>query len=128
MTATEKRQPDLGDRELDLMEVLWELGEGSVVDVQKRLQAGEIDLAYTTVQTMLNRLVDKGVVEREKEGRAYRYRATVRQPVVAGRSVRDLIRRFFDGSSEALARYLVRERLDSREMERLRSYLEEDES
>lgn len=128
MTATERRQPGLGERELDLMEVLWELGEGSVVDVQRRLQAGKIDLAYTTVQTMLNRLVDKGVVEREKEGRAYRYRATVGQPVVAGRSVRDLIRRFFDGSPEALARYLVRERLDPREMERLRSYLEEDES
>lgn len=126
MTSNPGRPPDLGRRELDHMEALWELGEGGVADVRRRLAAREIDLAYTTVQTILNRLVEKGAVEREKEGRAFRYRSRIPRPAVTGRSVRDLVARFFGGSAEDLARYLVRERLEPGEVERLRRYLEEE--
>lgn len=127
MSRAKRRRQELTGRELDLMEALWELGGGSVGAVRTRLEGRGIELAYTSVQTMLNRLVEKGAVEREKEGRAYRYRPAVRRPSVAGRSVGELISRFFGGSPEALARYLVRERLEGDEVESLRRFLDEGE-
>ena len=57
--------------ELELMDILWTLGEGTVQDVCDRL---ERTLAYTTVMTTLNLLATKkGLVAREKRGRAFVY-------------------------------------------------------
>ena len=58
--------------ELQIMQVLWEEGACTVSDVQPKLKG---DLAYTTVQTMLNVLLKKDKVTREPDGRAFRYRA-----------------------------------------------------
>ncbi|MEZ6053687.1 MAG: BlaI/MecI/CopY family transcriptional regulator [Planctomycetaceae bacterium] len=58
--------------ELELMDVLWRIGEGTVQDVCDVL---ERDLAYTTVMTTLNLLANKkGVLKRTKVGRAFVYR------------------------------------------------------
>jgi predicted transcriptional regulator len=64
----------LGELERTVMEVLWDRGEPCVVrDVVRALAAR--DLAYTTVMTVLDRLEKKGVVRRERDGRAWRYEA-----------------------------------------------------
>ena len=55
------------DRELDIMDVLWEHGPSTVADVRDRLP---VDLAYTTVLTILRTLEEKGHVGHESEGRA----------------------------------------------------------
>jgi predicted transcriptional regulator len=60
----------LGDRELDVMGVLWELRSGTVAEVRERLPA---ELAYTTVLTILRNLEEKGFVTHDVEGRAHRY-------------------------------------------------------
>lgn len=61
--------------ELELLNILWQIGEGTVQDVSKHLKR---DLAYTTVMTTLNLLaVRKKVLVREKRGRAYVYRPIV---------------------------------------------------
>jgi predicted transcriptional regulator len=65
----------LGELERAVMEVLWDRGEPSVVrDVVRALASR--DLAYTTVMTVLDRLEKKGVVRRERDGRAWRYEPT----------------------------------------------------
>jgi predicted transcriptional regulator len=65
----------LGELERTVMEVLWDRGEPCLVrDVARALAAR--DLAYTTVMTVLDRLEKKGVVRRERDGRAWRYEAT----------------------------------------------------
>ena len=61
--------------ELEIMTVLWETGPANVQSVQARLTAR--NLAYTTVQTMLNVLERKGKVKRRLKDRAYFY-----QPIV----------------------------------------------
>lgn len=77
----------LGDLERAVMDVLWDspvpaAGGVTVRDVAERLQDRE--LAYTTVMTVLDRLAGKGMVEREREGRAWRYRpAASREAYVA---------------------------------------------
>ncbi len=72
--------------ELELMDVLWRRGEGTVQDVCGDL---ERDLAYTTVMTTLNLLAGKkGVLERVKQGRAFVYQPLVSREEVS-RSVLD---------------------------------------
>lgn len=65
----------LGDLERSVMRVLWDSGEPMSVRQVHGVLATERDLAYTTVMTVLVRLVDKGMAERELDGRAWHYRA-----------------------------------------------------
>jgi BlaI family transcriptional regulator, penicillinase repressor len=90
--------------ELEIMQVLWEVGPSTVSEVQPRLKA---ELAYTTVQTMLNVLLRKGKVARVQEGRAFRYRPAVSRERATGNALSDLVRRMFGGSSEALLMAMV---------------------
>ncbi len=63
----------LGELERKVMERLWDESDPqSVRDVHHALSQ-ERELAYTTVMTVLDRLAKKGVVRRERDGRAYRY-------------------------------------------------------
>ena len=93
--------------ELRIMQVLWRLGPSQVQAVQQELDG---DLAYTTVQTMLNVLERKGRVTRRLRGRAYEYRAAVSEEKTLGTAVADLVDRMFGGSPEELVMSLVKSR------------------
>ena len=99
------------------MKVLWREGPSNVQTVHTKLQS---DLAFTTVQTVLNVLHQKGRVRRSLKGRAYEYRAAESKESVLGHAVRDLVRRMFGGSSEELVMSLVKTRqIDPATLERL---------
>jgi predicted transcriptional regulator len=98
------RKQTLTPLELEIMQVLWESGACTVSDVQPKLKA---ELAYTTVQTMLNVLLRKSKVKRVQEGRAYRYRAIVSRERATGSALSDMVKRVFGGSSEALLMAMV---------------------
>jgi predicted transcriptional regulator len=93
--------------ELKIMQVLWRLGPSPVQAVQQELEG---ELAYTTVQTMLNVLERKGRVTRRLCGRAYEYRAAVTEEKTLGTAVADLVDRMFGGSPEELVMSLVKSR------------------
>ena len=99
-----RKSPTLTPLELEIMQVLWQSGPCTVAEVQPKLQA---ELAYTTVQTMLNVLLRKKKVKRVQEGRAYRYRPAVSRERASGSALRDLVTRMFGGSSEALLMAMV---------------------
>jgi BlaI family transcriptional regulator, penicillinase repressor len=104
----EKRSKDtLTKLELQIMQVIWRLGASNVNAVQAGL---EQQLAYTTVQTMLNILHRKGKLKRKLKGRAYEYSASVTEANASGHAVRDLINRMFGGSSEELVMNLIKTR------------------
>ncbi|MER7457148.1 BlaI/MecI/CopY family transcriptional regulator [Micromonospora sp. NPDC126480] len=68
----------LGDLERAVMDVLWDSVPATSGGVTVREVADALagrELAYTTVMTVLDRLAGKGMVQREREGRAWRYRA-----------------------------------------------------
>lgn len=90
--------------ELEIMQVLWQAGPCTVAEVQPQLKG---ELAYTTVQTMLNVLLRKNKVKRVQEGRAYRYRPAVSRERATGNALSDLVKRMFGGSSEALLMAMV---------------------
>ena len=90
--------------ELEIMQVLWDAGPSTVADVQARLGS---DLAYTTVQTMLNVLLRKKKVRRVQIGRAFTYEAAVSRDGATGAALKDLVSRMFGGSSEAMLMALI---------------------
>ncbi|HEX3700250.1 MAG TPA: BlaI/MecI/CopY family transcriptional regulator [Phenylobacterium sp.] len=90
--------------ELEIMQVLWDAGPGTVGDVQGRLPS---ELAYTTVQTMLNVLLRKKKVRRVQLGRAFQYQPAVTREGATGAALDDLVARMFGGSAQALLMALV---------------------
>lgn len=104
MDMHRKENQTLTPLELQIMQVLWEAGASTVAEVQSRLQA---ELAYTTVQTMLNVLWRKHKVKRVPEGRAYRYEPVVTRERATSGALHDLVSRMFGGSSEALLMAMV---------------------
>ncbi len=94
----------LGERELDVMAVLWELGSGTVTEVLDHLG---VPLAYTTVLTVLRNLEAKEYVSREEEGRAHRYYPRVAQQAAQQNALSRLVTQLFGGSPEALIARLV---------------------
>jgi BlaI family penicillinase repressor len=109
-----------GELEADVMSVIWEKGQATVQDVLNVL-APRRNLAYTTVMTVMSRLAEKGVLLREKEGRAFVYRPAVPQDKAAGSLLRSLVRRLYDGATgKAIAHLLeMEENVDDAELERL---------
>jgi BlaI family penicillinase repressor len=111
--------------ELEIMKVLWETGAANVQTVQQRL---ERELAYTTVQTMLNILHRKGKVKRALKDRAYFYRPAVSRSQVVKQAVNDLVEHLFGGSVENLVMSLVETKhLTPEKMTRLNKLLKESE-
>lgn len=103
--------------ELDIMNVLWRLGTANVQAVQRALPR---ELAYTTVQTVLNILERKGKVKRAKRERAYFYAPKVSQNQVASHALTDLVKRLFGGSAENLVMSLLEARqLTPKDLDRL---------
>ena len=110
--------------ELQLMQVIWRRGASNVGEVQEGL---EQELAYTTVQTMLNILERKGKLKRQLEGRAYIYSATVTEAKASSHAVRDLIDRVFGGSSEELVMSLIKSKqIDAKKIAELTKRLAEE--
>jgi BlaI family transcriptional regulator, penicillinase repressor len=111
----------LHEREMDLMEVLWERGSATAAEVREALTD---ELAHNTVLTILRRLEQKGYVGREEEGRAHRYFPLVEREQARGSALRRLLDRVFGGSPELLLTQLVSDRtLDEPEIRRLRELL-----
>lgn len=111
------------DRELDIMEALWEGGPSTVAEVQDYL---DDELAYNTVLTMLKVLEEKGHVTHEQEGRAHRYRPLVPREQASRSALERVTERLFAGSTEAVLLELVDRRgLDEEEIRRMRDLLDE---
>lgn len=96
---------DLAPLELDCMNALWRLGQATVRDIHASL-APTRPRAYTTIMTILDRLTQKGVVERQKSGRAWLYKAHLSADQARTHAVERLVEGFFQGSNEALALHL----------------------
>jgi BlaI family penicillinase repressor len=119
-----RENENLTGLELQIMQVIWRQGSSGVSAVREGL---EQDLAYTTVQTMLNILTRKGKLRRKLRGQAYEYSAIVTEAKASSHAVSDLVQRMFRGSSEALVMSLIKNRqIDAKKIAELTKRLEED--
>ena len=119
-----RKSEQLTPLELEIMHVLWETGPANVQLVQQELKR---ELAYTTVQTMLNILQRKGKVKRTLKERAYFYKPVVSRSQVVGQHMSDIVERLFGGSAENLVMSLVEAKhLTPEKLARLRKLLDEE--
>jgi len=98
----------LGETELEVLNIVWDLGSANVSDVRERILENR-DIAYTTVMTVMRKLADKGYLSFTEDGKSYVYSPEIPARKVRGSLLRDLITRVFQGSHQELVRTLVAE-------------------
>lgn len=117
---------DVSDAELLALKALWAHGAAGPSLLRERLAADGVAWAYTTVQTLLHRLLEKGCVSRRREGVAQVYEAAISQDDLVVRQMQELAARVAEGSASSLIQCFVRGKgLSKREIARLRALLEE---
>lgn len=114
------------DRELAILQTLWDDGPSTVQDVVERLHALEGRRpAHTTVLTLLRIATEKGLTVRDESSRSHVYSAAVTRDEVERSVVGEVIDRLFRGSAIALATKAVETKLSSAERRRLLEILKE---
>ena len=112
----------LTQRELDIMSVLWELGEATVTEVRDRVDPA---LAYTSISTMIRTLELKGFVShRRGEGKTHVYFPAIDPETVGASALSRVLDKIYGGSPIKLLAHLVEQRrLSPSELERMRALL-----
>jgi predicted transcriptional regulator len=122
------RLPSLTDAEQDVLKVLWEQPAATVREVLARLPQGPRSAgtrAYTTVQTLLHRLVAKGYAAADKQGAAHVFRAAVTREQLLQQRLTDLADQLCEGTASPLLLALVEgRRFPPEEVERFRRLLD----
>ena len=103
------RQYDLGEAELEVLKTLWDHGAVTVRDVLAHLHKQGRHVAYTTVQTLLTRLEQKGYVRSNKSELAYVYRAKLTRDRVTKSRLKTLLSQLYDGAAAPLVLQLIRD-------------------
>lgn len=98
----------LSDAEWQVMNALWAEYPATAREIIARLPRG-VDWAYTTVKTMLTRLVEKGAVKEYKDGVASRYEPLLTRHKARRGALRKLVDQAFDGAFGPLMHFLVDE-------------------
>jgi BlaI family penicillinase repressor len=116
-------RPGLSKAELEIARIVWELKDASVRQVFDALPAGR-DIDFTTVQTYLRRLEEKGYLNVRLEGRNRMYSPKVRPQTVIRETVEEMVDLLFGGSAMPLVKHLVEDsKLSSKDIEQLRQLL-----
>ena len=128
--AASKRPPAaasqrISDAEWTVMKAVWSLGTATAKEVVEKLK-GETDWKPKTIHTFLARLVQKGALASEKPGREYVFKPLVSEQECRLSASRSFLARVFDGEiAPFLACFLERQKLSRKEVEELKSILED---
>jgi predicted transcriptional regulator len=114
----------LSKGELEVARVLWGLGTATVREVHEAFPA-ERAIDFTTVQTYLRRLEQKGYVRGRLAGRTRVYTAKIKSRTVIRETIDDLVDRLFAGETLPLVRHLIEERgISNADVSELRALLD----
>jgi BlaI family transcriptional regulator, penicillinase repressor len=120
------KNPPTSEAELAVLKVLWDLSQGTVREVRDVLLDQDRDWAYTTVQTLLNRLEAKGHVRVERSGTVNVYRPAVSREQFAQQRLGELAEDLYEGAASSLVLALVEgTRFTAAELEQFRKLLEQ---
>jgi predicted transcriptional regulator len=112
----------LTPRELEIIEILWKNGSGTVAEVRNQMSD---HVAYTTVLSLLRTMQQKGYVKHIAEGRAHRFIPRLRREAVRRSAVSQLVDAVFGGSPElALTQLVSHQRLSHAELRRIRDLID----
>jgi predicted transcriptional regulator len=123
------RPADLSESELAVLKALWDLGAGTVREVNAELSRRGRRWAYTTVQTLLARLHQKGCVESIKQTVAHTFRSIVSRDELLQRRLSELEKDLCEGATSPLVHALVSgKRFTAEDIAHFRRLLDELES
>ena len=118
----DERMSDLGELELEVMQLVWDKGEVTAEQVREELARHPKE---STVRTVLKRLENKGYVTHSVDGRTFVFRAAEARQEVAARAVKRIVQWFCNGSVEDVLVGMADARmLDSRTLELLAKRIE----
>ena len=113
-------------QELEIMKVIWPLGQATVREVYDAMRQRR-SIAYTTVQTMMNVLEAKGHLKKEPGEKAQVYAPVRPQQAVVRSMVREFVDRVFDGSARPLLVHLLKEKgLTDRERKEIQRLIDKE--
>jgi len=122
-----KKLPKISESEWLVMRVLWSNGSLTANEVVKEL-AGKTKWKPKTIKTLITRLMNKGAVKFEKEGRKYRYYPAVSEAECVRMERRSFVRRVYGGTTRPmLAAFLEDAKLSAEDISELRKILEQKE-
>lgn len=132
--ATEKAEedcmeklPKISEAEYEVMKIVWEGSPVSTNEITDRL-VSDTDWSPKTIQTLIRRLVAKGVLSYEKQGRMFFYTPVVKEEEYLRRKSSSFVDRYFHGDFAALvSAYLDSEGLKKSDVEALKGILAEHE-
>lgn len=102
----QRAKPHLSMAQREVMEIIWDQGEASVLDVTDRLSKTK-SVARNTVRTLMERMEAKGWLTHRNEGRSYIYAATVPREESLGQRVMDMVEKACGGNPEKLMMALL---------------------
>ncbi|HEX4142375.1 MAG TPA: BlaI/MecI/CopY family transcriptional regulator [Pirellulales bacterium] len=121
---TKKTLPRPTEAELELLQVLWQRGPSTVREIHDAL-SGEKETGYTTTLKILQKMTDKGLVQRDESRRSHVYQAAWQAEQTQRQLVRSLLRRAFGGSAAKLVvQALSEERATPDELAEIRTLLD----
>lgn len=107
----------LGDLEAEVMKIIWKSGRATVRDVYEQIRL-EKNLAYTTVMTIMSRLAEKELLNKEALGNAYVYMPTISENDFAQKVVSEVLDGLFEEFAEPALSHMV-DRLSSEDISKL---------
>ncbi len=120
-----KKLPKISESEWLVMRVLWSKGQLTANEVVKEL-TGKTKWKPKTIKTLITRLMKKGAVKFEKEGRKYRYYPAVSQAECVRMERHSFVRRVYGGTTRPmLAAFLEDAKLSAEDISELRKILEQ---
>lgn len=113
------------EKELEILQILWEKGASSVKDVHE-VMGGEDANGYTTILKLMQIMYEKGLVTRQKSGKLHLYRAVPTQESTQKIMITKMIDTVFQGSAAQLVMSALGQRKSSKEeLEQIKKYLEQ---
>ena len=99
----------ISDAEMQVLQALWDQSPMSAAELSDRIGAAN-GWSLATVKTLLSRLLAKGAIKAESEGRRFRYRPAIKRETVAGRQAGRMVERLFGGRVSPLVAQLAEQR------------------
>lgn len=121
-----KSVPQISDAELEVMKILWELGEARSSLVVERLSQ-TTEWKAKTIQTLITRLTAKGAIKAEKTGKAYVYSPLVSENDYRAYANDSFLQKIYNGSINLMLASFVKEnKISKADIERLKKLLDEE--
>ena len=118
-----KHLPQISEAEFEVMKIVWKYAPINTNEITEKLLQ-TTSWSPKTIQTLIKRLVTKGALTYEKQGRVFVYTPLVKENEYIGQESSSFLKRFYNGDITAmLSAFLENGRLSETEIERLRSLL-----